>query len=137
MRKPTDPQPLLTENIDFSAASLLTRLAISGSSPLLSTGVGVVGVVGVGVRGGMGGVVGRFANVICRGSGPALRWRFLDGELGSASTASLLFLLGLDPPGPAIPGIPSSASSIIRFWQTTTRVTRGTLHSGRVQEADG
>lgn len=104
---------LLTVNNDLIRVSLeLARLISSDSSPLLSV---TAGVVWVAEGGSIGGVVGRLAREMCRGRGPGLRWRFLAGELGKVSAASLLFLLGLLPPAIAIPGIDSSASSIIRF----------------------
>lgn len=64
----------------------------------------------------MGGVVGRFVNEMCLGRGPGLRF-FLAGDVRRASLASRLLRFGLLEPGPARPGIASSASSIIRFYK--------------------
>ena len=103
----------LTVSKDRNNVSLLLlgRLASSGSSSLLS---GVEGGVDVGVLRVIGGVVGRLAKDICLGKGPGLRCLFLAGGFGSDSLASLL-RFELLPPATAMPGIDSSASSIIRF----------------------
>mgnify|MGYP001792683331 CR=1 FL=1 len=105
------------------ALSFFTRSKDSELSPLLTGGVGG-GVV-------MGGVVGRLDRVMCLGRGPGFRF-LRAGEFGSCSLASRLLRLGLLPPAAptAMPGIASSASSIIRFYGQTER------HDTRIQTPD-